>query len=319
MKHAINGVGLILVLAIFTAAVNAADVRWREPVTPKSSATIVAARTASESAFATELVIPTDLAIPTRPELPNVLPKFDPIISIPVGTPNEKLPEVDEPLPSLESINTPNPPKEIPALLPATTPVAPLPASSTIPFVAPLTSTPSLNVAPSNVAPSALPRFPMNPTHTTREADLRCDDTVGFRPIKDISCDIHPDSANGLPKECPMPLRAYQNRNWQTTCFHWKASALATKGAYFENVKLERYGQSCCPILEPVISGAKFFVTVPFLPYKAGLQLPNECVYTLGHYRVGDCAPYMLDPLPLSVRAGLFQAGATVGVAAMFP
>ena len=32
-------------------------------------------------------------------------------------------------------------------------------------------------------------------------------------------------------------------------------------------------------------------------------------MYTLGYYRPGSCAPYMLDPLPISVRAGLMEAG----------
>ena len=58
---------------------------------------------------------------------------------------------------------------------------------------------------------------------------------------------------------------------------------------------------------------------VPILPYKMGLELPDECMYTLGYYRPGDCAPYMLDPLPVSIRAGLFEAGAWVGGAAIIP
>ena len=48
------------------------------------------------------------------------------------------------------------------------------------------------------------------------------------------------------------------------------------------------------------------------LPYKMGLELPNECVYTLGYYRPGDCAPYLFDPLPISVR-GLFFEDRDVG------
>ena len=50
-----------------------------------------------------------------------------------------------------------------------------------------------------------------------------------------------------------------------------------------------------------------------------GLEPPNECIYTLGYYRPGDCAPYMIDPLPLSVRGALFEAGAWVGGVAIFP
>ena len=82
---------------------------------------------------------------------------------------------------------------------------------------------------------------------------------------------------------------------------------------------MERYGHMCGPWLQPFASGANFFLTFPILPYKMGLELPNECMYTLGYYRPGNCAPYMLDPIPLSVRAALFEGGAWVGGVFAFP
>ena len=69
----------------------------------------------------------------------------------------------------------------------------------------------------------------------------------------------------------------------------------------------------CGPWLQPFASGAHFFLTIPMLPYKMGLEPPNECIYALGYYRPGSCAPYMLDPIPLSVRATLFEAGVVAG------
>ena len=70
---------------------------------------------------------------------------------------------------------------------------------------------------------------------------------------------------------------------------------------------------------EGYATAAHFFVTVPILPYKMGLELPDECVYTLGYYRPGDCAPYMIDPLPLSVRAAFFEGCSVVGFGYAFP
>jgi len=100
----------------------------------------------------------------------------------------------------------------------------------------------------------------------------------------------------------------------------WKASALSTRAAYFEDVQLERYGHTIvCPALQPVVSGAKFFATIPFLPYKMGVTPPNECVYTLGHHRPGNCAPYMVQPCPVSLRGALFQAGAVTGAVFAIP
>jgi hypothetical protein len=46
---------------------------------------------------------------------------------------------------------------------------------------------------------------------------------------------------------------------------------------------------------------------------------PNECMYALGHYRPGNCAPYMISPMPISARGAIFQAGAVVGAAAILP
>jgi hypothetical protein len=155
-------------------------------------------------------------------------------------------------------------------------------------------------------------------TTINKDTPTQACNVIGFKPINEISCDIKPRPGR-LPDECPLAYEPYTGRQFSQTCFQWKASAVCTKGAYFEDVQLERYGHSVCPLLEPVISGAKFFTTIPILPYKAGLTLPDECVYTLGHYRVGNCAPHTLDPLPISVRAILFEGAAVVGAAAIIP
>ncbi|MDR0870179.1 MAG: hypothetical protein LBN39_05230 [Planctomycetaceae bacterium] len=147
---------------------------------------------------------------------------------------------------------------------------------------------------------------------------IPCPDEAGFKSIRDISVDIRP-SSGALPEECPLITTSYTGRHFVRTCFQWKASAVCTKAAYFEDVQLERYGHSICPVLQPVISGAKFFAAVPLLPYKMGITPPNECVYTLGHYRVGNCSPYMLDPFPISVRAIAFEAAAVGGAVAVIP
>lgn len=146
------------------------------------------------------------------------------------------------------------------------------------------------------------------------------DPRVITKPMTEIGYDISMAIAREeLPQECTINYGEFMPRNWRRTCFQFKAPCLCTKGAYFEDVDLERYGHSWGPFLQPVISGGKFFLTVPLLPYKMGLVPPNECVYTLGHYRPGSCAPYIIDPLPLSLRAGLLQAGAVVGAVYLIP
>lgn len=122
-----------------------------------------------------------------------------------------------------------------------------------------------------------------------------------------------------FPFECSLDTGEYEPRAWSGTTFMWKASALCHKPLYFENVALERYGHSWGWHLQPFVSAAHFFTTVPILPYKMGLTPPNECIYALGYYRPGNCAPYLIEPLGTHPRAVVWQAGAIVGAAAIVP
>ena len=67
------------------------------------------------------------------------------------------------------------------------------------------------------------------------------------------------------------------------------------------------------------MSGVHFFGTLPILPYKMGIRTPNECVYTLGYYRPGSCAPYLIDPVPFTWRAAAFQGGVATGLSFIIP
>jgi hypothetical protein len=139
--------------------------------------------------------------------------------------------------------------------------------------------------------------------------------------VSHIGLDIRVKGRAGddIPIECDLEGGNFNERNWCQTNVMWKASGLCHKPLYFEDPHLERYGHEWGPISQPIVSGAHFFGTFFILPYKMGLQTPNECVYALGHYRPGSCAPYMIDPLPFTWRAALFEAGAWVGGAAAIP
>jgi hypothetical protein len=145
-----------------------------------------------------------------------------------------------------------------------------------------------------------------------------CPTVKDLKKISELTTNIAPSSGD-LPYDCPWGGDEFQPRSWSPVTFAWTASGLCHKPLYFEDIQLERYGHSLGPWAQPFASGAHFFLTLPILPYKMGLELPNECMYSLGYYRPGSCAPYMLDPLPLSIRAGLFEAGAWVGGVAIIP
>ena len=100
---------------------------------------------------------------------------------------------------------------------------------------------------------------------------------------------------------------------WAETDFQWSATRLCHRPLYFEQVNVERYGYTVSPLLQPAISGAHFFLTIPTLPYKMVVQPPRECIYTLGYYRAGSPAPrrwhhIVWDPTAATVE-GLVVTG----------
>jgi hypothetical protein len=106
---------------------------------------------------------------------------------------------------------------------------------------------------------------------------------------------------------------------WAKTAQHWSATNLQYEPLYFEEVNLERYGYTSCRFLQPLISAARFFATIPALPYKMVLQRPCYPRYALGHYRPGSCAPWYWQRLPIQARAGLVEMGVVVGLIFLIP
>ena len=136
----------------------------------------------------------------------------------------------------------------------------------------------------------------------------------------DLSIQVTGSEGEDFPFQCTLQDgEVFTPRSWGEITYTWKAAGLCHKPLYFQDVHLERYGHSWGPYVQPIVSGAHFFGRIPALPYMMGLQTPNECVYTLGHYRPGDCAPYLIDPVPFTWRAAIFQAGGTMGVIGILP
>ena len=135
---------------------------------------------------------------------------------------------------------------------------------------------------------------------------IALDIRVGGRPGSDYPC------------ECRLEGETFQPRRFATTMMTWKAAGNCHKPLYFEDWNLERYGHSHGP-LDPVFSAAHFFVTLPVLPYKMGVELPWECVYPLGYYRPGDCAPWTVPAIPISLRGMAVEAATVTGLVFLFP
>ena len=117
----------------------------------------------------------------------------------------------------------------------------------------------------------------------------------------------------GIPPEFTLDDAQYASRNWQGSSFAWKASEISHKPLYFEEPQLERYGHTLRPLAQSAVSGAHFFLNIAVLPYKSGIHPLHECQHPLGYYRPGSGAPWLVPPIPLSIRGGLAEAGAIVG------
>ncbi len=140
-------------------------------------------------------------------------------------------------------------------------------------------------------------------------------------PINQLSeADLAYISENwGLPSECLVEQVAYVPRSWTRLTMTYKASNLCHTPLYFEDVNLERYGHTHGPVLEPLVQSAHFFGNIAILPYKMGVHAPNECTYSLGYYRPGNCAPWITPPVPISLRGALYQGAAVTGLFWLIP
>ncbi len=154
-----------------------------------------------------------------------------------------------------------------------------------------------------------------DPRNRMRET---CPPVSSLKPISQITNDIAAPEGE-FPNECTLGDEPFTGRNFQPICYSWAAPGLAINPLYFEEPALERYGHSCCPIIQPVISAGHFVLTIPALPWLMAIDPPNECQYVLGYYRPGECAPYVLDPIPFSVRAALVEGGVATALVFLIP
>jgi len=138
---------------------------------------------------------------------------------------------------------------------------------------------------------------------------------LSIRELSD-SDTVYVSESWGLPVTCSLGDQTLAARSFEPTTVAWKASGLCHKPLYFEEIQLERSGHEWGPAIQPVLSTAHFFTNVAFLPYKMAINPMTECQYALGHYRPGSCAPWSIEPIPLSLK-GLAAQGAAIGGAVM--
>jgi hypothetical protein len=157
-------------------------------------------------------------------------------------------------------------------------------------------------------------------------------DPIGATPLSKValrndqgqllkSADLPPNASEietGPDYYNPATLAELTDGNYASRAFGWTAPNFYHKPLYFEEINLERYGQHR-PIFQSAISAAHFFGTIPILPYKMGACPPNDCEFTYGMYRPGDCNPNNRHRLPLSLQGLLLQGAATTGLVYAIP
>ncbi len=150
-----------------------------------------------------------------------------------------------------------------------------------------------------------------------------------IRPIGDLGADIAfkpgplPEKYDRLAAEkfarAGEVVAAFgSDRPWPPFTYAYVAPGLCHRPLYFEEPNVERYGyQLGC--VQSVVSGAHFFATVPFLPYKMVLSRPHDCRYTLGQYRPGDYTPFQRTRFVWDTKAAAAQMGVVVGLVFLIP
>lgn len=138
-----------------------------------------------------------------------------------------------------------------------------------------------------------------------------------FKPMEQIEADIRIardqlplDRSEGLFAE-PIPVSdaSLERYGWPELAFWWAPPELAYQPLYFDDVPLERYGQTPCRLAQPVLSGVHFFGNLMLLPYDMLVDHPCRHISQLGFYRPGSCAPPQREGLRLGFDPAWLHPG----------
>lgn len=168
--------------------------------------------------------------------------------------------------------------------------------------------------------PVASPSQTESPSQAATGEASADDSEWRFKPLAEIRLDSTPPSGE-LPADRsvhlftpPVGPESATPVARTRTVFQWKPTNLAYQPLYFDDVPLERYGQSVLPLAQPLLSGAHFFGMFPIMPYKIGIDRTHDPIYTLGYYRVGSDVPPLRQRLPLERDALFFEAATCTGL-----
>lgn len=118
-----------------------------------------------------------------------------------------------------------------------------------------------------------------------------------LKSIRDIKLDVR-DNAARTPTDRSYELAQYGRHGDLATTekvFAWAAPNIRYQPLYFEDVALERYGQTLPPNQQFVASNLHFWKSFLTLPRQMRFDSPKSCNYPLGFCRPGDTVPYTIQ------------------------
>ncbi len=112
------------------------------------------------------------------------------------------------------------------------------------------------------------------------------------KPMSMLSLDVR-EMSSDAPQDRSTALSQTDYGRWasftpQPIAFAWAAPDIRYQPLYFENVRLERYGQTRGPWKEVGDGAVHFFASAALLPYHARFDRPRSCDYPLGYCRPGN-------------------------------
>jgi hypothetical protein len=128
-----------------------------------------------------------------------------------------------------------------------------------------------------------------------------------------------PDGSEELFSQMAEDGAEVTRPDWPQQVLTWVPSAMVHQPLYFDDVPLERYGQTRHPLFQPLVSGARFFGTFPVMPYKIGVDHPYDLISTLGYYRPGSPAPCVHQTVPFEWDAATLEAAVWTGFVFLLP
>ncbi|MEM8864143.1 MAG: hypothetical protein AAGF31_01195 [Planctomycetota bacterium] len=158
-----------------------------------------------------------------------------------------------------------------------------------------------------------------------------------LNPIESVSVDLtpKPETIDGEQTSTELPpnlarqqfgsyAEATQGGNewvrFAVQDYLWNSPASRHKPLYFEQINLERYGSHMCGnCWASFAATGHFFGSALSLPYQLAAQPPRECIYTLGHYRPGNCNPHFVHLSRPRLKGFAAQGAAVAGFVLLFP